>query len=158
MRFVRAIVIVASIAAFFGGPALAEVDLDAPAVKKITVQTEIIRGRNVVNDCVARNGTSPTSVIYRCLDVAQHSENRNNTDTDAFMLGFYAAAVKELDLPAQDADRKQQNARLVQFMKDLARQADAKQKLVGASDAQIAKLISMPALDWRAALNLWLAK
>jgi hypothetical protein len=52
-------------------------DLNAPAEKRPTIASELMRG-------------------YNCINIVLGAENRKNTDTDAFLLGIYSSALVRL--------------------------------------------------------------
>lgn len=60
------------------------VDLDSPpAPKKITIRSEIDRGKTAAFSCYSRDGMGK---LY-CIGDVLSSEKKNNTDTEAFQLG-----------------------------------------------------------------------
>ena len=64
-------------------------DLDAPAVKHVTVRSEIKRGSDIVNAVEL----DPANLLdLSKLQDAINNEQAKNTDTDAFYLGAYFAA------------------------------------------------------------------
>jgi hypothetical protein len=67
-------------------------DLNAPAEKKSTIGSELIRGYNVTLTCEARYWDT----FYECIETAISLENRKNTDTDAFLLGVYGGSIVRL--------------------------------------------------------------
>jgi hypothetical protein len=78
---------------FIGGTVTAA-DLNAPAGKSLTIGSELARGHNVTADCISK--TQYWDDLTDCVSAAEQVENRNNTDSDAFQLGLYAAALVKL--------------------------------------------------------------
>ena len=69
-------------------PAFA-VDLNAPATKRVTIGSEIERGKSaIVNQGLSNIGDSLTQFDLALLDVLTQ-EKQKNTDTDGFYLGAY---------------------------------------------------------------------
>jgi hypothetical protein len=67
-------------------------DLGAPADKKPTIGSEIVRGYNVSSGCDAQYWDT----FYRCIQLALSMQNRRNSDTDAFLLGAYSESLIRL--------------------------------------------------------------
>jgi len=93
----KCMVILFSFVVFFPGICLC-VDLNAPAEKKITIGSEIDRGRDVINNAfINTNGIDP----YKKVKVFQEIILQNkqmNTDTPAFLLGVYLEAWRAMDI------------------------------------------------------------
>lgn len=66
--------------------------MNAPAEKKPTIGSELIRGRNVTLGCE----TGYWDTFYDCVNTALGIENWRNADTDAFLLGIYGNALVRL--------------------------------------------------------------
>lgn len=63
------------------------VSLDEPALKKITVRSELNRGRKIEQECdpyLMRE----IQKYKKCIDDKISKNEQNNTDTDAFILGI----------------------------------------------------------------------
>jgi hypothetical protein len=75
----------------------AATDLDAPAVHKVTIGSEISRGSDAALQCTlntpASRGWLPFSV---CIDHVLSTEKQRNTETDAFDFGLSFAAYHSL--------------------------------------------------------------
>jgi len=89
-RALRISVVIALMALIIGSVRAA--DLNAPAEKKSTIGSELIRGYNVTLTCEARYWDT----FYECIETAIAIENRKNTDTDAVLLGVYGGAIVRL--------------------------------------------------------------
>jgi hypothetical protein len=78
------------------------VDLDAPAFKKTTVRSELKRGDNVVSKC-EKYFFDDIKKYDSCIDEILQTNVKNDTDTDAFILGAnfgaWRATCLTLDVP-----------------------------------------------------------
>jgi hypothetical protein len=63
------------------------IDLDAPAVKKVTIKSEIERGRSTEFNCVLHLSHTNAIVSSKCPFNIIDENKQKNTDTDPFVLG-----------------------------------------------------------------------
>jgi hypothetical protein len=88
----RPIAILLSLAPALLCQAQSTIDLDAPAVKKITIKSELERGQSAMFDCGLNASHTSTFELAKCPFQILDQNKQKNTDTDAFTLGvaFYA--------------------------------------------------------------------
>lgn len=67
-------------------------NLDAPAEKKITVRSEIKRGKDAVEMAERSVSSSKPLEFIEKVNSIIHTNRQNNTDTDAFYMGVYGQA------------------------------------------------------------------
>lgn len=91
-------------------------ELDAPAEKKITIQSEIERGRDLTSKIFSKKH-SPYSFIEGVIDGIYYSK-QNNTDSDAFLLGAYFNAWDWLNSWSENRKFTQfENDSMIRFYK-----------------------------------------
>ena len=76
------------------------VDLNAPAEKKITVKSEIERGKSAISDAELRSSTHATDINskIKLFDNIIDMNKQQNTDTEPFYLGASFVAWTSLDI------------------------------------------------------------
>lgn len=72
------------------------VDLDAPTEKKVTIKSEIKRGHDAIS-LLSSTGGNLSAYAGKVFDVISYNKQKN-TDTDAFYLGAYLAAWRNMDI------------------------------------------------------------
>jgi hypothetical protein len=74
------------------------VDLNAPAEKKVTVGSEIERGKAAISDIDSAFGGTNHLGRLKAYDAVFDSNRQANKDTQAFILGASLAALVNLDI------------------------------------------------------------
>lgn len=76
------------------------VDLNAPVEKKITIKSEIERGKSAISDAELRSKTHATDIDaqIKLYNNIIDMNKQNNTDTEPFYLGAYFVAWSSLDI------------------------------------------------------------
>src|SRR5947207_15975496 len=72
------------------------IDLNAPAEKKVTIRSEILRGRDLIDDLP--HSVADAYGYHDAINHVLHTEKEKNTDTDAFYLGAYFSAYGLTDI------------------------------------------------------------
>jgi hypothetical protein len=132
---------------------VAAADLNAPAEKRPTIGSELIRGRNVTLGCETRYWDT----FHDCMNTALGIENRKNTDTDAFLLGVYGSALVRLTEYEQKAGGwSETNGRLgVMVGKEWYGNATALQGKLDITDEQLSTAIGIAAAHFSKAKLFW---
>lgn len=101
-------IIILCLLLIFSLGAVASADLDAPAEKKVTVRSEIERGKSAVRAIDLKARSRNPSVFFNKVDDVLAKNQQDNTDTDAFLFGVYGQtwiyAVLQTELFAKDRE------------------------------------------------------
>jgi len=139
------------------------VDLDAPAVKKVTIRSEMQRGRSAIFDC--RMEGRPTDMIKAtdCPFKIIELNKQKNTDTDAFLLGVYMGAWMGIEtilgVIEKLPDREARNYSLgVQNAELWFKMFKTKEKELGLDDATVCSVCELNYTNLKPRMDLWASR
>ncbi|MCM0760664.1 hypothetical protein M7775_19115 [Sporomusa sphaeroides DSM 2875] len=145
-------VIVLCLLFVFAFSAVSYANLDAPAEKKVTVKTEIDRGKSAVHAAERSAGALKPQEFTKDVDFIINKNKQNNTDTDAFYMGVYGQAwiyaVIRCGRFSESKDfwkGRMTDGQIKSFERNTAwyyEQFRLKQKELGISDADLKKLFT----------------
>jgi hypothetical protein len=99
------------------------VDLNEPVEKKITIKSEIERGKSAISDAELRSNTRATDIDaqIKLYNNIIDMNKQNNTDTEPFYLGAYFVAWSSLDIIINISDNnKRFDPKEVQYAQQTA--------------------------------------
>jgi hypothetical protein len=135
------------------------VDLDAPAVKHVTIKSEIQRGHQAIED----TPFEATSILdgVKAIDETIDRDQQKNTDTDAFYLGAYFTAWLTTDM-ALDANADHPGLQNPQSLELARRDAEIwykefrkKEQQLGVDDRTLATVLGMKYPVLASRLDAW---
>ncbi len=139
-------------------------DLNAPATKKVTIGSEIQRGREAIFNQTLKADSTNLLGLADTINKVLDSEKQRNTDTDAFYLGAYFQAWTDMAI-AIEANAEHpgfQTANTVQIANSWAlswfKKFRSLEKQLGVDDKTLTNLLEMKYAVIEPRIKEWSAK